>query len=76
MALAFLALLTLWAGPRLADLEGFVALYLVWVSALTMPHLAVVAWMDRRGAPRNDAAGRDARRADVRHRPRHARPAP
>jgi len=27
-------------------LEGFVALYLVWISALTMPHLALVVWMD------------------------------
>ena len=46
VALAFLALLTAWAAPRLDDVGGFVALYLVWISALTMPHLAVVAWMD------------------------------
>ncbi len=46
IALAFLVALTAWSGPRIDGVEGFVALYLVWISALTMPHLAVVAWMD------------------------------
>lgn len=46
LALALLAALTAWSGPRSEGLEGFVALYLVWISALTMPHLALVAWMD------------------------------
>lgn len=50
LALAFLAGLTAWSGPRVETLEGFVALYLVWISALTMPHLALVVWMDV-GAP-------------------------
>ena len=45
-ALAFLVALTAWSGPRVEGLEGFVALYLVWISALTMPHLALVVWMD------------------------------
>jgi hypothetical protein len=42
----FLAALTVWSGPRVERLEGFVALCLVWISALTMPHLVLVAWMD------------------------------
>ena len=46
LALGFLAALTVWAGPRIDGVEGFVALYLVWISALTMPHLALVVWMD------------------------------
>jgi beta-carotene 15,15'-dioxygenase len=46
LALAFLAALTAWSGPRVGGVEGFVALYLVWISALTMPHLVLVAWMD------------------------------
>ena len=55
LALAFLVALTAWSGPRGDGLEGFVALYLVWISALTMPHLALVAWMD--GATAHRAAG-------------------
>jgi Brp/Blh family beta-carotene 15,15'-monooxygenase len=50
LALAFLAGLTAWASPRIDGVGGFVALYLAWISALTMPHLAVVAWMDRGAA--------------------------
>lgn len=46
LALIGLAALTAWSGSRIETLEGFVALYLVWISALTMPHLALVAWMD------------------------------
>ena len=46
IALAFLVALAAWAGPRIEGLGGFVALVLVWIAALTMPHLAVVAWMD------------------------------
>jgi hypothetical protein len=42
----FLAALTVWSVSRVAGLEGFVALSLVWISALTMPHLVLVAWMD------------------------------
>ena len=51
LALLFLAALGAWSGPRTDGVGGFVVLYLVWISALTMPHLVVVAWMDR-GAPR------------------------
>ena len=46
LALAFLAALGAWSGTRIDNVGDFVALYLVWISALTMPHLAVVAWMD------------------------------
>ena len=46
LALGLLAALTAWSGPRIDGVEGFVALYLVWISALTMPHLTLVAWMD------------------------------
>jgi hypothetical protein len=46
LGLAFLAALTAWSGPRVEGLEGFVAPYLVLISALTMPHLVLVAWMD------------------------------
>lgn len=55
LALIFLVALTAWSGPRVDGLEGFVALYLVWISALTMPHLALVAWMD--GATARRAVG-------------------
>ena len=34
-------------APRITSLEGFVALYLILISALTKPHLVVVAMMDR-----------------------------
>jgi Brp/Blh family beta-carotene 15,15'-monooxygenase len=50
LALAALAGLYAWAAPRVSGTEGFVALYLVWISALTMPHLAAVALMDARPA--------------------------
>ncbi len=53
IALLFLAALGAWAGPRIDGVGGFVALYLAWISALTMPHLAVVAWMDRRAGARS-----------------------
>ncbi|MFN2323255.1 MAG: Brp/Blh family beta-carotene 15,15'-dioxygenase [Trueperaceae bacterium] len=53
IALLFLAALGAWAGPRIDGVGGFVALYLAWISALTMPHLAVVAWMDRAAAARS-----------------------
>jgi len=43
LALALLAALTARSGPRIEGLGGFVALYLVWIRALTMPHLALVA---------------------------------
>jgi beta-carotene 15,15'-dioxygenase len=52
IALVFLAALGAWAAPRLDGVGGFVALYLAWISALTMPHLAVVAWMERGAARR------------------------
>lgn len=55
IALLFLAALGAWSGPRIDGVGGFVALYLAWISALTMPHLAVVAWMDR-GAEARSAA--------------------
>ena len=46
VALTFLALLGAWAAPRMAGALDVVALSLVWISALTMPHLVVVALMD------------------------------
>ncbi len=46
VALAFLAILGAWAAPRLDGTLDVVALSLVWISALTMPHLVVVALMD------------------------------
>jgi beta-carotene 15,15'-dioxygenase len=58
LALIFLAALGAWSGARIEGVGGFVALYLVWISALTMPHLAVVAWMDH-------AAARHGRSLDV-----------
>jgi beta-carotene 15,15'-dioxygenase len=48
LALAFLAGLVLWAAPRMDGALDLVALSLVWISALTMPHLVVVALMDVR----------------------------
>lgn len=30
-----------------SDLDGMIALYIVFISALTVPHLCVVEWMDR-----------------------------
>ncbi len=55
IALLFLAALGAWAGPRIDGVGGFVALYLAWISALTMPHLVVVAWMDRAVGARSTA---------------------
>jgi Brp/Blh family beta-carotene 15,15'-monooxygenase len=46
LAAAMLVGLYLWARPHVVGTEGFVALYLVWISALTKPHLLVVAAMD------------------------------
>jgi hypothetical protein len=45
---AIVLLLALYLATRenVVTTEGFVALYLVWISALTMPHLVVVALMD------------------------------
>jgi beta-carotene 15,15'-dioxygenase len=60
LALVFLAALGAWSGERIVGVGGFVALYLVWISALTMPHLAVVAWMDH-------AAARHGRSPEVGH---------
>ncbi len=57
LALAALAGLYAWAAPRVSGAEGFVALYLVWISALTMPHLAAVALMDARPAGVSPGAG-------------------
>jgi Brp/Blh family beta-carotene 15,15'-monooxygenase len=57
LALAALAGLYAWAAPRVSGAEGFVALYLVWISALTMPHLAAVALMDARTAGVTPRAG-------------------
>ena len=47
-ALAILAGLAAWAEPNLTSVDDFVALYLVLISALTVPHAAVVAAMDAR----------------------------
>ncbi len=54
LALAFLAGLVLWAAPRMDGALDLVALSLVWISALTMPHLVVVALMDT--APQTDTS--------------------
>jgi hypothetical protein len=59
VACAFLALLALWAMPRVAGMEGFTALYLAWISALTMPHMVVVAWLERASLVSQSVAGRD-----------------
>lgn len=48
LALAFLAILYVFAESRIASTESFVALYLILISALTMPHLFVVALMDQK----------------------------
>ena len=47
LALALLAGVYLVNAARVVTLEGFVALYLVLISALTVPHAVVVALMDR-----------------------------
>lgn len=46
LALALLGGLYLVGAPRIVTLEGFVALYLVLISALTVPHAVVVALLD------------------------------
>lgn len=46
LALALLGGLYLLSAARVATLEGFIALYLVLISALTVPHALVVALMD------------------------------
>ncbi len=46
VALALLGGLYLVSAPRVETLEGFVALYLVLISALTLPHAVVVALLD------------------------------
>lgn len=46
VALVTLGGLYLFGAARVATLEGFVALYLVLISALTLPHAVVVALMD------------------------------
>lgn len=47
-----LSLLILWVVRLLvapaADLYGTIAVYLILISALTLPHILVVEWMDRR----------------------------
>lgn len=45
-AIGLLLALYLVTRQNVVSTEGFVALYLVWISALTMPHLVVVALMD------------------------------
>ena len=49
-AVVLLAGLTAWSRANLQSLDDFVALYLVLISALTMPHMLVVAMMDARAA--------------------------
>jgi Brp/Blh family beta-carotene 15,15'-monooxygenase len=46
-ALAFLAALYLLVPRPPTTVEGFVGLYLVLIAALTLPHVVIVAWMDR-----------------------------
>lgn len=46
-ALAFLAVLYLLVPRQPTTVEGLVGLYLVLIAALTLPHVVVVAWMDR-----------------------------
>jgi beta-carotene 15,15'-dioxygenase len=72
VALGVLLALTAWSRANLASLNDFVAVYLVLISALTVPHAAVVAMMDlrpgtmpgpvrarngRRGRPTRSAGG-------------------
>ncbi|MFC7235184.1 Brp/Blh family beta-carotene 15,15'-dioxygenase [Halosegnis marinus] len=47
LSLAFLGGLYLVVPDRPTTVPGFVGLYLVLIAALTLPHVAVVAWMDR-----------------------------
>lgn len=59
-ALALLASLTMWSRANLQSVDDFVAVYLVLISALTVPHMIVVAMMD--ATPR---LARTERRADA-----------
>jgi hypothetical protein len=52
--------LTAWALPRVVGVEGFTALYLAWISALTAPHMLVVAWLEARSPLGIAAAESDA----------------
>jgi Brp/Blh family beta-carotene 15,15'-monooxygenase len=45
-AIGLLVALYVWRSDNVQSLEGFVAIYLVLISALTAPHMAVVALMD------------------------------
>lgn len=54
-AIAVLAIAAAWAQENLASVGDFVALYLVLISALTVPHAAVVAMMDAGPAARSSA---------------------
>lgn len=47
LSLGFLGALYLVVPDRPTTVAGFVGLYLVLIAALTLPHVAVVAWMDR-----------------------------
>lgn len=61
-AIVILAASAFWARGNLTSLDDFVALYLVMISALTVPHAMVVAMMDRPGrrpaVPEATPAGR------------------
>ncbi len=46
IALALLGGIYFWSAARVTTLEGFVALYLVLISSLTLPHTVVVALLD------------------------------
>ena len=59
-ALALLAALWVAVPDPPTTLEGGVALYLVLIAVLTLPHVAVVTWMDRaQGVFSAASAGRD-----------------
>jgi len=45
-AIGLLVALYVWRADNVQSLEGFVAIYLVLISALTAPHMVVVALMD------------------------------
>lgn len=47
VSLGFLVALYLLVPRPPTTVEGFVGLYLVLIAALTLPHVVVVAWMDR-----------------------------
>ncbi|MXR51091.1 beta-carotene 15,15'-dioxygenase, Brp/Blh family [Halovenus sp. WSH3] len=46
-ALVFLGLLYLLVPREPGDLSGLVALYLVLIAVLTLPHVVIVSWLDR-----------------------------